>query len=210
MCTRFYMEMSPELRPYVEQAKASSLENRMVAKLGKPMKTESEIRPADMVPVIASNRKGERSVFPMVWGYNIPKVNHPVMNARVESAPIKDCWKDGWLNRRCIIPASWYYEWEHFTTGDGRKRVGAKYLIQANGSAILFLAGLYRWEEYRDLKYPVFSVLTREPTEELSKLHDRMPLMLPESRIDEWIKPETNAEEMLKYAQTEVIVEKTR
>ena len=72
----------------------------------------------------------------------------------------------------------------------------------------MYLTGLYRWEEYRGLNYPVFSVLTRVPTEELGRLHDRMPLMLPENKIDEWIRPETKAEDMLRYAQTDVVIER--
>ena len=49
----------------------------------------------------------------MVWGYRIPGLKHPVVNTRVESASKKDVWKDGWNRHRCIVPASWYYEWEH-------------------------------------------------------------------------------------------------
>ena len=83
MCTRYYMEMSPELRPIVEEAKASSLAAWMTDRLARPMKTEGEIRPTDMVPVIAPNRHGARTVFPMVWGYSIPGLDRPVVNCRM-------------------------------------------------------------------------------------------------------------------------------
>ncbi|MDO4803670.1 MAG: SOS response-associated peptidase family protein [Lachnospiraceae bacterium] len=207
MCTRYYMEMSPELRPIVETAKRSSLAGRMIDKLGKPLKTDGEIRPTDMVPVIAPDKNGNRAVFPMVWGYRIPGLNRPVVNARVETASKKDVWKDGWDRHRCIIPASWYFEWEHIPTADGKTKTGRKYLIQPKGSSLIFLAGLYRIEEFQDLKYPVFSVLTKQPTEELKKIHDRMPLMLPANIINDWISPNKRADDLVRYAQTDVFIE---
>jgi len=207
MCTRYYMEMSPELRPIVEEAKASSLAAWMTDRLARPMKTEGEIRPTDMVPVIAPNRHGARTVFPMVWGYSIPGLDRPVVNCRMETAPYKDVWKEGWRSHRCIIPASWYFEWEHIPLAGGRTKTGQKHMIQTKGSEMTWLAGLYRLEEYRDLKYPVFAVLTREPVEELRRIHDRMPLILPSSAIDDWISPEKKAEETAGLAVMDVLIE---
>jgi putative SOS response-associated peptidase YedK len=161
-----------------------------------------------MVPVIAPDKNGKRAVFPMVWGYRIPGLNRPIVNTRVETASKKDVWRDGWNSHRCIVPASWYYEWEHIPTADGKMKAGAKHLIQVKGSTLIFLAGLYRIEEFQDLKYPVFSVLTMQPTEELKKLHDRMPVMLPENMIDDWIRPDKRADDLVRYAQTEVFIEK--
>ena len=53
MCTRYYMELSPELKPYIDRATTSPLKDRMVSNLARPLKTEGEIRPTDMAPVIA-------------------------------------------------------------------------------------------------------------------------------------------------------------
>ncbi len=202
------MEMSPLLRPIVEKAKASALTERMRDRLGKSFKTEGEIRPTDMVPVIAPDRSGNRAVFPMVWGYTIPGLNRPVVNARVETAPDKPVWRDGWLSHRCVIPASYYFEWEHIPAANGRMKAGGKYMIQPRGYETTYLAGLYRLEEFRDLHYPVFTVLTTEPTEELRKLHDRMPLILPPSLIDDWIRPDAKAEQLAQYAVTDLLVER--
>ena len=67
-----------------------------------------------------------------------------------------------------------------------------------------WLCGLYRIED----GYPVFVVLTKEPTAELSKIHDRMPLMLPKERIDEWISPTSNPDEIVQFALSDVVMEK--
>ncbi len=202
------MEMSPQLRPIVEKAKASTLGIRMRDRLGKPLKTEGEIRPTDMVPVIAPDKNGARSVFPMVWGYSIPGLDRPVVNARIETAPHKNVWRDGWNSHRCIVPASYYFEWEHIPVSGGRTKAGDKYMIQPRDSETTYLAGIYRIQEYRDLQYPVFSVLTREPTEELRRLHDRMPLILPPSLIDDWIDPHADPEALAQHAVTDLFFQK--
>ena len=71
------------------------------------------------------------------------------------------------------------------------------------------MAGLYKIEEFRGLKYPVFSILTRIPSQELSRLHDRMPVILPAEMIDDWIKPDSNPAELVKDALTDMVFERS-
>lgn len=208
MCTRFYADLSPELRPYVEAANRSPLRARMVEQLGKPFKTEGEIRPTDLFTAIAFSRAGAPAAFPMVWGYTLPGLNRPVVNTRVETAPQKEIWRESWRSRRCVIPAAYYYEWAHLTRPDGRSVLGEKYMIQPRGQTCAFLAGLYRFEERRGFQYPVFSVLTREPSQALMAIHDRMPLILPPSLIEAWVRPENKPEELLGAAVTDLVFEK--
>ena len=109
---------------------------------------------------------------------------------------------------RCVIPASYYFEWHHYTDSKGKVRTGDKYAIQPCGSEVTYLAGLYRIEEMRDLKYPVFAVLTRTPTDDLRQIHNRMPLILPVSAIDEWISPDGEPNMVVYKAVTELVIEK--
>mgnify|MGYP002623877193 CR=1 FL=1 len=209
MCCRYYMEMSPELKPYVDEARNSALGKKMIVTLGKPLKTEGEIFPTDMAPVIATSKARHQAVFPMVWGFNIKGLDRPVVNARVETAKDKPSFKDAWLSRRYVIPASWYYEWEHFKRPDGKIKTGDKYAIQPVGSSVTYLAGLYQMQEYRGLAYPVFTVLTREPSEEISRIHDRMPVIMPEDAIADWIDPDKKAEDVMPLALSAMVAEKT-
>ena len=189
MCTRYYVEMSPELRPIIEEAKQSSLTRRMVYHLGKAFKAEGEIRPTDMVPVIAPDASGKRSVFPMVWGFSIEGIRQPIVNARVESARNKVTFKESWQRRRCVIPAAYYFEWSHVQSG-GKLRTGDKYAIQPAESSAAWFAGLYRIEEaHMGFHYPVFTILTKDAVPELRKIHDRMPVMIDKADIDAWIQP---------------------
>ena len=58
------------------------------------------------------------------------------------------------------------------------------------------------------MKYPVFTILTREPSTELSHLHDRMPVILPGDMIDSWIQPDADPSVLVKIALTDMVFEK--
>ncbi len=208
MCTRFYIDLmndrDKEIREIIHEAERSLLAERFRDRLSKPLVTSGEVRPTDVVAVIAPGKNKEKAVFPMKWGFTLKGTGHPLVNARVETASSKPTFKEAWYSHRCAIPASFYYEWEHFKSPDGKEKTGDRYAIQPAGSTVTWLCGLYRIEE----GYPVFTVLTREPSEKLSMIHDRMPLILPEDLIDDWIKPETKPEELLKYSLTDMMAEK--
>ena len=207
VCTRYYVELSPELRPYIEAASRSRLKESMVTKLGRAFKFSGEIRPTDIAAVIAPGPGGEKSVYPMVWGYHVPGIDHPIVNARSESVGEKKTFSGDWRKHRCIIPASYYFEWEHIRKPDGSKQTGSRYAIQPARSNVTYLAGLYRIEEKGEFRYPVFTVLTREPSEELRRIHDRMPLILPEELMDSWICPDSDPEFIAEQAITVMICE---
>lgn len=204
MCTRYYIdEDTPEFNDVIEKAIRSSLYDRINHELGKAMHYRGEIRPTDLVPVIAPNRNGNRSAYPMKWGFSIKNSTTPIVNARCETASLKDLFKDAWKKHRCIIPASWYYEWEHFRASDGKIKAGSKYMIQPKGSMSTWLCGIYRYEG----NIPVFAILTRQSSDPVAKLHDRMPLMLPSDKIDDWICPGSDPNALLSYAISDLFVD---
>lgn len=203
MCTRFYIEPeSDELHEILEEAKQSRL-GELFMRAGSQVLISGEIRPTNVVPVIATGRNRRSGVFPMRWGFQIPG-GSLVVNARSETAAAKPTFRDAWKGHRCIIPASWYYEWEHIKTPSGKPKTGDKYAIQPKGEQTAWLCGLYRIED----GFPVFTVVTREPTPYLMSIHDRMPLIMPKSRIHEWVSPDIQPEELLPYAVTDLIAEK--
>ena len=199
MCCRYWADESPEIREIVEEMNKSPLVSKWHATTG--ITTYGEIRPTNVVPVIASKRSGEKAVFPMKWGFSGRTL---LMNARTETAPIKATFRDAWASHRCIVPASWYFEWEHIVGNDGKKHTGDKYLIQPKGSAMTWLCGLYRFED----GLPVFVILTREAGEEIRFIHDRMPLIMPGDYVDEWSRPGAKPEELVETAMTEMVYEK--
>ena len=205
MCTRYFMDdTASELSDIISAAKASSLSDKYI-KRGKPLITNGEIRPTDVVPVIAPNPKGIGTIYPMKWGYTNPEHKSTIFNARIESASTKPTFKKDWESHRCIVPASYYFEWEHLKSSDGKIKTGDKYIIQPPGESVTWLCGLYRIED----SLPVFVILTREPGEQIKHIHDRMPLILPYDRVDEWINPHSDPSHLLQYALTDMFAEKT-
>ena len=204
MCTRFYLEpgTDEDIGEIVEQVQTSGLLQRF-RQAGRGVLTYGEIRPTDVVPVIAPGRDGKRKVFPMGWGFRI-REKSLLFNARVETASQKPTFREAWSRHRCIVPASWYYEWEHLSDGNGKTRTGGKYRIRPRDSTAVWLCGLYRIEG----GLPVFTVLTREPSDELRRIHGRMPLILPKALIDPWVFPDTAPEELLPHALTDMLAEK--
>ena len=198
MCCRYWTEESPELREIVAEMNRSPLIDKWHKTTG--IKSYGEIRPTDVVPVIAPGRTGKRTVFPMKWGYSGKTL---LINARAETAAEKPTFREDWRRHRCIIPASWYIEWEHLIDHNGKKHTGDKYMLQPKGSSTTWLCGLYRIEE----GLPVFVILTKEPGEEIRFIHDRMPLILPGELVNEWISPEGNPEELMAHAVTEMMFE---
>ena len=90
----------------------------------------------------------------------------------------------------------------------GQKKAGQKYMIQPTGALITYLAGLYDIKEWDGLKYPVFTVLTREPGEEIAFIHDRMPVILGKENAKTWMDPGRDPKEVVKNALTDMYYEK--
>jgi len=208
MCTRFYVEPA-YYAPIITRAQKLKLADDMMRHLGKPLTMSGEMRPTDVTAVLAPNKEGRVAVFPMIWGFSHEATDAPIVNCRLETASQKEMWKDSWFRRRCVIPCSWYFEWEHFRSPDGkRSKVGDKYLIQPRDSHTTMLAGLYRFEERNGLQVPVFSVLTRDAIGELRGIHERMPLMINKDNAEDWIKPNGSPGDISKRAITNVVIEK--
>ncbi len=205
MCCRYYLESSnPELLSMAEAAENTPLMQRFRGSLARGLSRSGEVAPSMIVPVVATNRNGERACFPMQWGYHLQGKNL-LANARAETAAEKPMFRDSWRSHRCLVPASWYYEWEHFMRPNGRRETGERYLLQPKGSRITWLCGLYRLEE----GLPRFVILTRAPGEEISFLHDRMPLIVSDQDAVLWIDPQQRPEEIAFRARTDLFYQKT-
>ncbi len=198
MCCRYYVDESPELRPIIEEANRAPLTARIREATGKTLKTCGEIRPADPAPAMAAKRDGSPGVFPMLWGFSAPK--GLLINARSETASLKPAFAEAWRGHRCVLPAAYYFEWVHMTGPEGKRKTGQKYRIWPKEEQLTFLAGLYRLEE----GLPHFTVLTAEPSEEIRFIHDRMPVILPRSSVEGWIRPESDPEAVIRTALREM------
>jgi len=194
MCGRFFVIPSnPVIRAFLDQMNRSPLAEGFRKEAGQPLTLSGEVLPSSVVPVLASDRKGEQRVFPMKWGFSRSagpgkSGSGLLINARAETAAEKPTFREAWSGHRCVVPASWYFEWDHPAGPDGKRRPGQKYAIRPEKADLCWLAGLYRMEN----GLPSFVILTRPADKALAWMHDRMPLMFPESLAKDWVRPEAD------------------
>lgn len=184
MCGRFYLpenDVSEELMELLKNLNRTE-----------PVKSSGELCPGDTIPVLCRSRSGAPHPFAMKWGYSLQ--GRLIFNARSETALQKPLFREGMLERRCLLPAAHYFEWEKKETGKLR------YTLKPRDTGLFFLAGLYRFEQEK----PVCTVLTRAPAEEISFIHDRMPVMLPLSMKEDWLNVKNDPLEMLRCALTQM------
>ena len=186
MCGRFYVPEDGSIQ--MIRAIVERLEHRNLK-----VKT-GDVFPGDMAAVVASNRQLQPQPFAMEWGYHLSDGKR-IVNARSETASQKAMFVDGIRQRRCLIPAQHYYEWEK---ADGKK---VKYAIEPEGSEGCFLAGIYRMEAGK----PVFTILTRCAAEGIAFIHERMPVILPNEAAEDWLNPQYYGNDILQAAITQMI-----
>jgi len=144
------------------------------------------IAPSQPVAVVRADAPGDRRTLSWLrWGL-LPRATaeprRPLINARAETAWSKPSFRDAFARRRCLIPASGFFEWE----GAGRKRQ-PWYFRMASGRAFAF-AGL--WEPPFDpIDPPTATILTTEPNEITRPVHDRMPVILAPADYARWLDP---------------------
>lgn len=213
MCTWFYADYK-SLENYITRAQKSPLANEIMVTMSRSIAMTGDIRPTDVVAVIASGRSGNMGVFPMAWGFTNEASSKPIINCRIETADQKSLWRESWHTRRCVIPASWYYEWGVLPTEDGynihrqqRDIKKTRFIIQPTGAEITFLAGLYRYEEHNGKQIPMFSFITRMTVEPVRSIHDRMPLMLKQEDVRDRVRPNASPNGITERALTDVIME---
>lgn len=146
-----------------------------------------------------------RRLEPARWSLVPPfaqelKLPYPTFNARSESAATKPSFRASVASKRCIVPADGYYEW--LTAADKSKT--PFFLEDELEDTPLSFAGLYSW--WAD---PVFApddpqrwvlsttILTMAAPAELAHIHDRTPVTLPTSMIDDWLDPNLRGDQGL-------------
>ena len=155
------------------------------------------VRPTDVTAVIATNRLRERGAFLMRFGYRSPQMGSVVINARSETMMRRPLFAASGRERRCLIPASYYYEWERHDFGK------QKFALFTPDDRMFYMAGLYRYEE-EGAKTPAFVILTRPAAPEIAFIHDRMPVILPREAAELWLSPAADADSLLAAARTDV------
>ena len=131
---------------------------------------------------------GRREAHFARWGLVPGWVKDPrefplLINARVETMAEKPAFRDALKHGRCIIPASGYYEWH--TNPDKSKQ---PYYITLSDDRPMALAGLYAsWMGPNGEEIDSVATITVPANRQLGEIHDRMPAILDEAAIDDWL-----------------------
>lgn len=176
MCGRFYV---PEKEMDDFAKLVSEVEQHLLKKYG-------EIYPGDTVPIITPGKEN-REVHAVKWGFPSWKGSGLIINARSETAPIKPMFKAPFQKRRCIIPATGFYEWKK-EVKDG-KTTKVKHWISIN-QKLFYMAGLYWFfkdKKDENILYPAFTILTTQANRRMQDIHDRMPVVVDEKNIENWL-----------------------
>ena len=158
-----------------------------------PFPRRWNIAPQSEVPVVHDTREGERVGTLMRWGLvpvwaKDPSVGARMNNARLETAAEKPSFRQALRRRRCLIPASGFYEWQPRTGADGKAFKQPWYFSAADGRPLAF-AGLFEaWRPAEDAPWLLTCcILTREANATMAPVHDRMPALVPPERWAAWL-----------------------
>lgn len=161
MCGRYYVEaddMTLEIMQVIEEINRKKLNKH----------TGKDVVPTDYAPVIT--RQG---ITAMQWGFTLPDRKVPIINARSETAADKPLFSSSVQYRRCLLPASGYYEWDQqrnkYTIGHGKP---------------FYIAGIFRPEDDHIIR---FCIMTQTPVPALTHIHDRMPVILQRDAAKAWL-----------------------
>jgi len=154
------------------------------------------IAPTSIVPVIRQSPEGERLADLLKWGLiphwaKDPSIGLKLTNARAESLTEKPSFRDAFKRRRCIVPASGFYEWKAETAGK------QPYYIRSRSEVPLAMAGL--WESWRDPEGVVvrtFCIITTEANTLMAQIHQRMPVLLRRDDFARWLNPAVPGEQL--------------
>ena len=146
------------------------------------------IAPTHQVPAIVQQESG-RTLATFHWGLipswaKDPAIGSRMINARVETLDEKPAYRSAAKKRHCIIPADGWFEWK--TLPNGKKE--PHYFSRTDGRLLGF-AGLYESWTGPDAK-PIWSctLITTDAAPAFAQVHDRMPLLVPSSLVDDWLK----------------------
>lgn len=145
------------------------------------------IAPSQEIAVVREAESGARECVALRWGMipawaKDPKTSHAPINARSETAASKPTFRKAMSHRRCLVPASGFYEW--------RGKGGAKqaYYFRMQERELFAIAGIFElWRGEGGEILETVALLTSEANAVVAPVHARMPVILAKSNYKRWL-----------------------
>lgn len=171
-------------RYYVDDETAREIE-KLVRDLDRRLKME---RTGDVFPsqnaIILKGEGNHLAAEQMRWGFPGFEKGKLLINARAETALERPTFRESVQDRRCIIPARGFYEWN---------KSKEKFTFERKETPVLFMAGCYNRYEGQER----FVILTTDANSSVAPVHNRMPLILEPEELKDWVLDEQVAESLL-------------
>lgn len=162
-----------------------------------PLPHNWNIAPTNPIYIItADGENGRRNLMTASWGVIAPwerdmaqarASQSRAINARSESVHEKPTFRDSFRHRRCLIPATGYYEW---ATALGRYKTKQPFYIHRSDGHLISFAGIFSiWRSSTGAEIQSAAVITRDAVGKLETIHDRMPVMMRRERWTDWLDP---------------------
>jgi putative SOS response-associated peptidase YedK len=182
VCGRFALFASPELvAEYFALAESP------------PVAAHYNVTPGQDIAAVRVDRDGVRRLRALRWGL-VPfwakdaTIGRRLINARLDSLASKPAFREALTRRRCLIPASGFYEWG--VDAAGKKQ---PFFIRPRGEPLLAIAGLWeRWRTQGAEPLETCVIVTTEANALLAPIHDRMPVVLSRAAQDVWLDPSSD------------------
>lgn len=203
MCGRY--AASRDKATLVTEFQVSAAPDRDLAADYNVAPTKEVYAVADRAPGSGGDVRRELAI--VKWGLvpswaKDPAIGSRMINARVETLTEKPAYRRAASRRRCLLPADGYYEWYEPTEPDAPVGRGGKplkqpfYIHPADGS-VLAMAGLYEFWRNPELERDdpaawlwTVTIITTSATDELGRIHDRMPMCVRPEQWGAWLDPE--------------------
>lgn len=186
MCGRFTSFLSPEI-----------LENTFGVQAPPDISPRYNVAPTQQVWIIREAATGGRHLSSVRWGL-VPhwakdlSIGSRMINARCETVHEKPAFRQAIRSRRCIVPASGFFDWA--TTPTGKI---PHYVTMRDGSPLAF-AGIWEsWKTPEGEPLETCAILTTAANNLIAPIHDRIPVILHPTEFDHWLDRSLNNPEKL-------------
>lgn len=159
-----------------------------------PLVARYNVAPSQANPVVVRNSPNR--VVLMQWGLvpawsKEPRTQFSTINARAETVATSSVFRGPFKSRRCLVPASAFYEWKK--TSDGKQ----PYCIRLRGGELFAFAGLYDvWRDGDGNELQSYTIITTAANELVAPLHNRMPVILHHEDESAWLDKSTDPERL--------------
>ena len=151
-----------------------------------PTAPQPVIRPTDRASIIRAG-SADLEIAELRWGLiphwaKDPKIGVQCINARAETVSEKPAFRDPFRQRRCLVPADSFFEWQ----SQGRRKIPWRFVRPDHDS--FCMAGL--WDRWNSPEGPLetFTILTTSPNQLVGSVHNRMPVLLSPEQAEQWLR----------------------